>query len=171
MGRAAVRAAMADYFKAGQTAGSLPLLTTVFAAPPKVTPMGDLLDPSKQGQASGGGLYIHLSSHEEHRIAIGGATSGRKQRDYTVGLILCMYSTTPTAEQITNDTDSLIDSITAYIQANRTANSSAIFQWGEGNLAGAPDIRVIASMPIVPRLQGGWTWSTLEVTAVEILVT
>lgn len=171
MSRSTIRAAIADFLNAGITAGDLPMLTTVYPYPPKITAEGQFLPPDNVSQQSGAAVYIHLVSQDEQRIAIGGPTSGRKMVTYQVGLITYLLSVQTDVQKAGADNDTLLDGLVSYIRTNRTANSTAIFQWGEGNQAGAPDIHVIASMPLLLRLEASVTWSTLEVTALEIDVT
>lgn len=170
MPRATVRAAIAAYLEAG--IGTIPLLSTVYAHPPKLTREGDFVTGEAPGTASGALIYIHLIDHDERRIAIGGPTSGRKARPYSVGLICVLLSKKAQTQDVGADNDSFIDGLTAWIQANRTANSNgAVFQWGEGDGSGTVDLKVEAGMPKTFRQQGSLVWTTVDVTALEILIT
>jgi hypothetical protein len=172
MPRATVRAAIEAYLQAGITGGDIPFLSTVYAHPPKLTREGDFVAGEAPGTATGAVIYIHLVSHNERRIAIGGAHSGRKARPYDVGLICLLLSKKTDTQQVGADNDSFIDGLTGWIQANRTANSGGpVFQWGEGDGPGTVDLKVEAGMPKTLRGQGSLVWTTVDVTALEILIT
>lgn len=172
MPRATVRAAIQAYLQSGITGANIPFLSTVYAHPPKLTREGDFATGEAPGTASGAVIYIHLIEHNERRIAIGGPTSGRKARPYQVGLICVLLSKKSDTQLVGADNDTFIDGLTGWIQANRTANSGgAVFQWGEGDGPGTVDMKVEAGMPRPLRQQGSMVWTTVDVTALEILVT
>lgn len=169
MGRAAVRTAIADYLTSG--IGTIPSLSKVYAHPPKITPEGEFFSGETTGVESGAVVYVHLATQSERRIAIGGPTSGRKARPYEVYLICFLRSVNPDAEVAGAANDDFLDGLTSWIEANRTANSSAIFQWGEGDKVGEPDVIVKSNTPRPLRQQMTQVFSTVEVLALEILDT
>lgn len=175
MPRATVRAAITAYLQSGIAAGAIPSLSKVFGHPPALTPEGDFYANQGPGFASGAAIYLHLITHDERRIAIGGATSGRKSRPYHVGLICVLRSTKPDTQIVGADNDLFLDGVTGWIQANRTAGvqeGSTFFQWGEGDEGpGSIDLVVKAGMPKKIRGQSSQVFSTIDVTALEILIT
>lgn len=162
MPRATIRAAIASYLTGANITG----LGSVFQHPPKQTGEGDFVTP---GSPSGAVIYVHLAAQEERRIAAGGPTSGMKMRAYEVALICVYRSKLSDTEQVGAGNDTFLDSLTAAIQANRTP--TAVWQWGEGDTFGAPDVRVEAGMPRPIRQQAAQVWSIVTVTALELLET
>lgn len=170
MPRATVRAAIEAYFTAG--IGTIPSLSTVFAHPPKITSEGDFYQGESPGIEDGAVIYLHLGPHDERRIAIAGANGGRKARVYPLVLICYLRHKGPDSQDAGAANDAFIDGVTAWIQANRTANSAGvIFQWGEGDQTGGVDLRVEAAMPKPIRQQASQVFTTIDVTCLEILDT
>jgi len=169
MPRATVRAAIAAYLEAGIQAQQIPSLSTVFPHPPKFTKETDFTADDDPGAGVGAVVYIHLVDQEEHRVSTGGPTAGDKIRTYTCGLICVLRSKQPTTQDAGAENDAFLDGLTGWIEANRTANSPAIFQWGEGDMAGGTDIVVKAGMPRPLRQQMSQVFTTIEVTVLEML--
>lgn len=162
MGRADIRAGITDYL----TSAGITSLGAVFAHPPKVTGEGEFI---AEGASAGAVIYVHLSGQSERRIAAGGPDSGMKMRLYQVEL-LCVYrSKLADTQQVGAGNDTFLDSLTAAIEANRTP--SGVWQWGEGDTFGAPDIRVEAGTPTPIRQQSSQVWSVVTVDALELLGT
>lgn len=167
MSRQTVRAQIAAYLTAG--IGTVEYLTNVYAYPPKTTAAGELIPQTIPGQDSGAVAYLHLTTQSEQRIALGGPTSGRKQVAYNLGIIIFQYGVNVETQVLGEENDKLLDSLVAYIRASRTAGTGgAVFQWGEGTLAGGEDIHILASMPVALRQQGAYVFATLETTVLEI---
>lgn len=167
MPRAEVRAAISDYLQAQH----ITFLESVFPYPPKVTSEGDILTPGGM-EDSGAAIFLHLQEQVEHRVALGGPHSGAKLRAYTLRMLCVLRSVNEQAEQVGLDNDSFLDSLTAAIEANRVANSTVVFQWGEGDTEGGLDIRINADLPVQLRgFQMTQVWSTVDVTVMEILTT
>lgn len=164
MGRAAVRQAVADYLTTAGVAG----LGTVYAHPPKFTSEGDFVSTNDPGHTSGAVIYLHLRRQEERRIAVGGATSGIKLRAYSVGMICVFRSKTADTQSVGAENDAFLDSLVEAILANRNAGApGTVFQWGEGDDFGEPDVHVDAEMPRPLRNQASQVFSVVEVTALE----
>lgn len=164
MGRAAVRQAVADYLSTAGVTG----LGKVYAHPPKFTSEGEFVANNDPGHTSGAVVFIHLRRQSERRIAVGGATSGIKMRVYSVGLICVFRSKTADTQTVGAENDAFLDSLVDAILANRNAGApAAIFQWGEGDDFGEPDVHVDAEMPRPLRQQVSQVFSVVEVTALE----
>ena len=122
---------------------------------------------------------MFFTSQEEERIALGGAHNGRKFRHYSLGLLIVFKSNLIDTESGQLAYNSFIDSLTAWIQADRTAGTAPstqydgiIFSWGEGTVqAGGPDLQFDHFIPRT--LDGGVTLfqSVGHVTVAEILET
>lgn len=162
MPRATVRAGIVAYLQAA----NVTTLGSVFAHPPKRTAEGEFVTA---GGPSGAVIYVHLSRHQEQRIEAGGPNAGMKMRLYEVSLICVFRSKLADTQQVGAANDAFLDSLTAAIQSNRVPQG--VWQWGEGDTFGAPDIAVDADMPKPIRQQASQVWSIVTVTAVEMLDT
>ena len=168
MSRASIRAAVGDYLSnAGVTN-----LSKVYTQPPKFTDAGEFFSGQDPGHASGAVIYLHIPNQNENRQAIGGATSGQKQRVYTIGLVCIFRSKKPNTQDVGDDNDAFLDSLVDAIEANRNAgNPNVVWQWGEGEELYGVDIKVQAEMPRPMRLQMSQVFSVVQVTVVEQLST
>jgi hypothetical protein len=131
-------------------------LGTVYTALPKIANESDLFTNSYSGLGLGAVIYMFFTTQEERRIALGGLHEGRKFRIYDLGLLIIFKSDRSSTEEGQAAFDEFIDSLTAWIQADRNAgNPSVIFQWGEGEENGGADLRLEYTMPRT--LDGGVT--------------
>lgn len=162
MGRATIRAGIVAYL---QTAG-VTTLGTVFAHPPKQTAEGEFVTGTN---ASGAVIFVHLAGQQERRIAVGGPTNGMKMRLYRVALVCVFRSKLADTQKVGAANDVFLDSLTGAIEANRTPQG--VWQWGEGDSFGSPDIDVEAGMPKPIRQQASQVWSIVSVDALEVLNT
>ena len=162
MGRASIRAGIVSYLQQAK----ITTLGTVFAHPPKQTLEGEFVTGT---DPSGAVVYVHLQGQQERRIAVGGPTSGMKMRRYEVALICVFRSKLADTQQVGAANDVFLDSLCSAIEANRTP--PGVWQWGEGDTLGAPDIDVDAGMPKPIRQQASQVWSIVTVTAMELLTT
>lgn len=160
MGRTSIRAGIANYL----TAAKVTNLTTVMIHPPKLTDDGKFIAPDA---SSGGLVYVHLGEQSERRIAAGGPSSGMKMRLYRVSLVAVFRGVDPQAENVDAANDVFVDSLVAAIEANRTP--AGVWQWGEGDTFGAPDIDVSTDIPMTVRQQMTQIWNVLTVSALELL--
>ena len=110
-GRADVRATLFNYLK-GANIYQLNQLFTSF--PKRINYQVN----SKPGQLSRAAGVIFIQSEREKRIAIGGATNGWKQVDFTVVLQVFHHSMQRDAEDAMTDFDTLIDNIKATLRAD-----------------------------------------------------
>ena len=169
MPRATVRAAVAAYLDSQ----NITYLSTVEPHPPKFTKEWEILDRGPAGDGVGAVIYLHLAEQLEHRVALGGAHGGDKMRVYTLAMICWLRAALPDTRDVGAANDEFLDSLTAAIQADRTANTDGdpIFQWGEGDTTDGVDIRVSAEMPRPLRQQMSQVFSTVEVSVVEFINT
>jgi hypothetical protein len=122
-GRADVRTTLYNYLK-GANIYQLNQLFTSF--PKRINYQVN----SKPGQLSRAAAVIFIQSEREKRIAIGGATSGWKQVDFTVVLQIFHHSMQRDAEDAMADFDTLIDNIKATLRADhRFGDTSGNLVW------------------------------------------
>lgn len=165
MPRVQVRKAIAQYLRSA----NVEYLGKVYEHPPKYTSEGEFVLEDYAGQGTGAVIYLHLVEQSEERVALGGAQGGQKQRTYNCGLICVLRSKKPSTEDVGHENDEFLDSLVLAIQADRTANSSVIFQWGEGDTLEGQDIVVRAEMPRPIRQQASQVFSTVEVKVMEMI--
>jgi hypothetical protein len=110
-GRTGVRATLYTYLKNAGIAG----LNQIFTSFPKRI---NYQVNATAGQLSRAAVVIFIQSEREKRIAIGGATNGWKQVDFTVVLQVFHHSMQRDAEDAMTDFDTLIDNIKATLRAD-----------------------------------------------------
>lgn len=166
MSRATIRAAMAAWLAPPAVAG----INTVYRGQPKIIP-GQAFFAGVTGVNSGCVAMIHIARDTEKRIAIGGPTSGKKRIDYTVEFRL-LYRLVRSASttggdaglDATDEFDAIVDALKARIRADRTANSAAIWQWGEADLGGTYS-------PMKETANGVEMWCSISTVVTEWLTT
>jgi hypothetical protein len=149
---------------------NIPFLGSVYKALPKIANESDLFTNSYPGLGLGAVIYMFMTSQDERRIALGGPHDGRKWRNYSLGLLIIFKSDLPSTEAGQAAFDQFIDGLTEWIQADRNAgNPQVIFQWGEGNDHGGPDIRIDYTFPRT--LDGGVTLyqAVAHINTVEVM--
>jgi hypothetical protein len=146
MGRAAVRAAIAAYLDPSNS--NITGLGAVFAHPARFTPEGDFYANEDPGTSDGAVIFLHLEHVSAKRIELKGASAGGKQRKYTLALDCFIRSSASTTQECGAFADTFLDSLTARIEADKNAGApSVIFQWGEAERIGEPDLDTIATYP------------------------
>lgn len=165
MSRATVRLAIQEFLSAAQ----VPFVGQVYAHPPLFTPDGIVFDGVTPGTGTGAVVYIHLEEQAESRRGLVGPTAvGGKLRTYRVTLICYLLSRKPSTEAVGADNDTFLDGLALAIEQNRApATPGVIWQWGEGDALGAPDVRVTATMPEPLDLGASQVFSTVDVTVCE----
>lgn len=167
MSRESVRGAIVEYL----TNANITLLTDVLPFPPKLTVEGDFYNGNDPNHKSGCIIFLWIESERENRIAVGGATNGRKMVEYNFLMDCYFRSTDPLSENAAQENEEFLDSLIAAIRASRTAGTSdgTIFAWGEGASFGGPDIEVVSYYP--RSLNGAMsvtqTYSTVRVVVME----
>ena len=122
-GRSGVRSTLYTYLTGAGIAG----LNQVFTSFPKRI---NYQVNATVGQASRAAVVIFIQSEREKRIAVGGATNGWKQVDYTVVLQVFHHSVQRDAEDAMTDFDTLVDNIKTTLRANhRFGNTDGTLVW------------------------------------------
>ena len=122
-GRAAVRATLYNYLVGASISG----LNQIFTSFPKRINYQVNATP---GQASRAAAVIFIQSEREKRIAIGGATNGWKQVDFTVVLQIFHHSLQRDAEDAMADFDTLVDNIKTTLRADhRFGDTTGTLVW------------------------------------------
>ncbi len=178
MSRASIRTAAQLYLTRGITSASTPIssLSTVYAQPPKLANEQDFYSAQPPGAGSGAVIYFYIGPTSRKRIAVGGPTDGQKIVTYAVTLMCYLRSTFDDAQSAGAANDAFLDSLVDWIEADRnwgtTENTpGAIFQAGEGDAFGAPDIAVHSLLPDVDD-GGTMTFFTgVDVTLCEVVNT
>lgn len=133
MSRATIRAAVQTFFQAPAVSG----LNYVYTSFPKRIPGEKFRAGQAAGTKSGAVGVVHIVSEREERIAIGGATSGKKWVHYTVELQVFCHSVELLAEDAMAFFDTVIDGVKAHLRSDRWLNDyPVIFEAGERELAG-----------------------------------
>lgn len=182
MPRKSIRAAVGTYLQKGVTLQVINDLSSVFPYPPKFTDERDFYTAQIPGFGHGAVLFIYIGPTEEERIAKGGQHSGLKFRPYQFVFLCYHRSTSLKAEDAGAQNDDFLDSLVAWIQADRNMGTvsnatgyvpnGAIFQAGEGGISGGTDLRVHSLLPKTNKTGGTLTTFTqIELTVCEILRT
>jgi hypothetical protein len=133
MSRATVRSAVQTFFDPPAVSG----LNAVYTSFPKRIPGGDFRKGQPSGTKSGAVGVVHILTEREERIAIGGATSGKKWVHYTVELQVYCHSIETHAETAMDFFDSVIDGVKTHLRSDRWLNDyPVIFEAGERELSG-----------------------------------
>lgn len=142
MGRRTVRTAVASYMGSG-VAG---LNQVTRAKPRNVKPGSYGISTTRRFGAIG---WLYIEGEHEHRMS-SPVVAGKKQVTYMVGLRVDFRSELSDTETGIDAYDDIIEAIKAKLRADPTLGTGpngVVFQAGEGDLAGAPDIEVIADEP------------------------
>ena len=122
-GRTGVRSTLYTYLKNANIAG----LNQIFTSFPKRI---NYQVGSQPGQLSRAAVVIFIQSEREKRIAVGGATNGWKQVDYTVVLQIFHHSLQRDAVASMTDFDTLVDNIKTTLRADhRFGDTSGTLVW------------------------------------------
>lgn len=163
MSRATIRNAVVQYFTPPAVTG----LNALYTSFPKRIPGQDFRKGQPSGTWSGAVGVVVIVGETEERIAIGGATSGKKWVHYRVRLEVFHHSIHTHSEDAMADFDAVIDAIKAKLRADRYLASAptVVFEAGEKYLDGDYG---------EPRtLQDGSTetWGSIEFEVSEVLTT
>ena len=122
-GRTGVRQTLYNYLVGANISG----LNQIFTSFPKRI---NYQVNSQAGQLSRAAAVVFIQSEREKRIAVGGATNGWKQVDYTVVLQLFHHSMQRNAEDSMADFDTLVDNIKTTLRADhRFGDTSGTLVW------------------------------------------
>jgi hypothetical protein len=169
MGYATVRQSVADWI----APPNVPGITKVYQAQPPFISGEDyglftVPTYSLGEQTAGCFAFVHVNDSVERRIAVGGATDGRKEITYQVGIVLPFIALKPTDDSYIGAWDAIADNLKARIRANRTLGQDGltIFQAGEGEA----DLHIASDLPRIDRGTGNvHIWSVMELDVIEII--
>ena len=162
MSRASVRAAVTTFFQPTAVTG----LNRVYSSMPKRIPGTDFRYGQAAGTKSGAVGLVQIVAENEERIAIGGATSGKKWVHYTVELQVYCHSIEMHAEDAMAFFDSVIDDVKATLRSDRWLNDyPVIFEAGERSLVG------IYGEPKVLADGASEIWGAVQFEVSEVLTT
>lgn len=166
MSRATIRAAVTAWLAPPNVTG----INTVYRGFPAEIP-GTAYFSATPGAMAGCVAIVFIAGEAEVRKAFGGPTSGKKRVDYTVEIHLRYRSVKPpglgsdVGLEATDDFDTIVENLKARIRADRTAGSSAVWQWGESNLDGR------YGESVQDGAGGVIQWGAIVTTATEWLTT
>jgi hypothetical protein len=148
VGRASVRAAIAAYFTPAAVGACL---STTYAARPKQIPQTAFKFSANGG--SGAVLVVHLTTDDEHRVALGGAHSGGKFDVHDIALELKFQSVKTDAIAAQADHDALVDAVKTLLRADRTLGTGGVPIWqaGEDGDLGNVGIRFDMAEPVLTK--------------------
>jgi hypothetical protein len=139
--RQTVRAAVAGYFGGRQISAhayagieGVPLLGTVFTAPPKEWSEDDAFAGQPAGGRSGAVAIVRILTQQETRVTVG-APVGIKRIGYGVVLDCYHISHATDAGDAVDDLDAFCDATEAWLRADPTL-AGAVFLAGEGDRLG-----------------------------------
>jgi hypothetical protein len=149
MSRKSVRLAVAAWFAPPNIAG----LNTVFTAEPRKITDADYMAGTAAGTASGAVAYPFIEQEHETQNAFTGDSPTGKFLYYRVALVLRFCSNRKQMESAQDDFDDIVERVKARIRSDK-GMGGAVWQIGQGDTHGAPDIEVVADLPKT-RLKGG----------------
>lgn len=142
-----VLAAVAAYLQSG--AGTIPFLSQVYENPPKFINQGAFYDGPIPGNSSSGAIiWLWLGPQSARRIDLQGAAPGGKMYTYDLHLQCVLLCKAAEAETADANNRSFIDGLTKFIDADKKANSTVVFQWGEGKFPGGEDMNFEPGWPV-----------------------
>lgn len=179
MSRAEVRAAVGTYLQNGITTESVPYLSTVWPAPPKLANESDFYSAEVPGEGFGAQIFIYIGPTDRTRIAVGAKSpitnqyGGRKFVVYQTALMCYTRSTNTEAQDAAAENDTFLDGLIAWIEQDRNLGTApqgigpgggvptgSIFQAGEGGINEGPDLQVHSLLPKVNNRYGTLTTFT-----------
>jgi hypothetical protein len=133
---------------------------------PKRIPGGDFRKGQPAGTKSGAVGVVAIMREREQRIAMGGATSGKKWVHYTVEVQVYCHSIETHAETAMAFFDSVIDGVKARLRSDRWLNDyPIIFEAGERELSG------VYGQPRVLADGASEIWGAIRFEVSEVLTT
>lgn len=121
---------------------------------------------STTGQQTRAAAVIFIADETESRIALGGATSGKKRLDYTVILQVFTHSMQRKSEDAMNDFDTIIDNLKDRLRSDHRfgdANGQLVWQGAE------PEISVNYGEPSSSDRGATETWASIQFQVTQIL--
>ena len=159
MSRAQVRAQLYSFL----SAATITDLNKVWTSFPKQM---NFQENATAGQLSRAQCVIFIESENETRIALGGATSGKKRIDYTVVVQVFHHSLEQNAELAMDSFDSIIDGIKDRLRSDHrfgNANGTLVWQGAE------PSITVDYGTPSTSNRGATETWAGIRFQVTQML--
>jgi hypothetical protein len=158
MSRAQVRSQLSSFL----SSGSIPDLNQVFTSFPKQI---NFQTNATAGQQSRAAAVVFLEGENETRIALGGATSGKKRVDYNVVVQVFHHSLKQNSEDAMNDFDATIDAIKDRLRSDhRFGNPDGNLIWQGAE----PVITVDYSEPSTSARGATETWAGIRFQVTQI---
>jgi hypothetical protein len=159
MSRSNVRAQLASFLS---TATSIPDLNQVFTSFPKQI---NFQVGAQAGQRSRAAAVVFIERESESRIALGGATSGKKRIDYDVVVEVYHHSLQSNAEDAMDDFDLTIDGIKDRLRSDhRFGDTSGDIIWQGAE----PQLSVEYSEPSTSDRGATETWAVIRFQVTQI---
>jgi hypothetical protein len=168
--RQAVRLAITTFLVAHKS--EVPHFGKVFGFPAKFTPEGEFYPDDAPGALRGCLFYLYFGDSQDERVALGGPTDGRKWVKYDLSIRCIFRSSQKKSEAAGEANEAMLDGLTGLIRSSRNADSpGTIFQWGEGDQRGGPDIHVKSYYPqqLNEKLASTQIISDVEVTVAQVI--
>ncbi len=171
LGRRQLRHVVADWFAPPHVLG----LAVVLAAMPKLLQGQDMWTPDVAGSAAG--AYVTLARDSQHRIAIGGASSGQKLRVYQATLNIAHKTDSTGTDTGGIDPgvtamdayDDLVEAVIGRLLADRTLGGT-VWQAGEGDRLFGEDIVIGPATPRQSAEAGTvWVFGAVTFTVIDAL--
>ena len=159
MSRAQVRAQLYDFL----STATITDLNKVWTSFPKQM---NFQENATAGQLSRAQAVIFIESEFETRIALGGATSGKKRIDYTVVVQVFHHSLEQNAELAMDSFDAVIDGIKDRLRSDhRFGNPSGTLVWQGAE----PEIMVDYGSPATSNRGATETWAGIRFQVTQML--
>lgn len=159
MSRAQVRSQLVSFLRSST---SIPDLNQVFSSFPKQI---NYQVNSQAGQKSRAAAVVFIERETETRIALGGATSGKKRLDYDVAIQVFHHSFQPNAEVAMDDFDLTVDGVKDWLRSDhRFGDTSGQLIWQGAE----PIIDVEYSEPLSSERGATETWAVIRFQVTQI---
>lgn len=159
MSRAQVRSQLVSFLRSGT---SIPDLNQVFSSFPKQI---NYQVGGQAGQKSRAAAVVFIERESESRIALGGATSGKKRVDYDVCIQVFHHSMQSNAEDAMDDFDGTVDGVKDWLRSDhRFGDSSGQLVWQGAE----PVIDVEYSEPLTSERGATETWAVVRFQVTQI---
>jgi len=159
MSRAQVRSQLTSFLS---SATGIPDLNQVFSSFPKQINFQKNALPGQQSRAV---AVVFIERENEERIALGGATSGKKRIDYDVAIQLFHHSLKINAEDCMDDFDATIDGIKDLLRSDhRFGDTTGQLVWQGAE----PRIEVVYGEPATADRGATDTWAVIRFQVTQI---
>lgn len=118
------------------------------------------------GQKTRAQVVVYIEHENEYRIALGGATSGKKRIDYDIALQVFTHSMQSNSEDSMNDFDAIIDGIKDRLRSDHRFGDST------GNLiwqGAEPQLSVDYSEPAMSDRGATEIWAVIRFQVTQII--